>query len=1380
MNWKFFVATRTRKITTITIGTLLSLFLLYVLVGFLVIAPVAKWQLEEQLPPLIQRKVTIEKVRLNPLTLRVEFDKIAIKKKDGNGNLFSVTTFEAQLSPKSILALAPIVQHVRIVEPKINVTRYKDDSLSIDDILEHQAKLAAEAAEKPDSDEDKKDQRIFPFKVLNLILENGDIVFNDEKEDAVQTISKFSLAIPLASSFESDLKEAVTPKLSMLINGTPFDLDGSTYPFSDNLLTKFSFATDDISLARYWRYFPFETPVALTSGDMKISVNLGFSRPVNQPIDLHVDGVVELKKLVVTKKDKAEVLSIPRFTLKLKDFSLAERKVFLESIEIDSPYVEVHRQKDNSINWATYFVPPKDVSAETGSKNVAKSAAKSTTKSATKSVTKSATKTATKSVTKVTDKPVDNVKSTDKVTPTGEAKPTSNVKPATKSATKSPTKSATKTATKSVTKATDKPVANVKTSDEVKSTDAAKTADNVKPANTSTPVIDDSVSPAPSADAKTKDQAIAQDQTKTVVKSKPVQDATTTPTADKKSEEEKDHSFTVILESFSIKKGKVLFKDSTVPGTFSTTLAPIDIVVKNITTEPTKSADVSVVVGEKKMIEVVGGVGISPVTANLKATINNLGLAQFMPYIAAATPAKIGSGALNAAAEIQISTSPAAEILVNIANGNIKLQDLALTGKNFKKAPIILKTLAVDGANIDLKKQSVAIGNIGFLGPDITITRSKDGIDIISLLVAESPASGAKPLTKDPKPVPKKASGGSSWKLRIQGVAVKNGKITLHDTALKKTVITSLKDVAITASDITLDNKPSAFSVSTGVNAKSTIKAKGTFAHSPLAVDGDVNVKNLNIPDFAEYINEYSEVTISKGTVDATAKGKLSVPETGDTQIKVAADVTVNNLSADSNSVKEHIGSVQQISVKKAEFDSASNSAKIQSIAIEKPETEVILERNGSTNIARAVQGKPKNGNPQKAARGNRGAAIQATTKPFGISIGSISIRNGAVTFQDASISPKVVLDIENIAVKYKQFSLSSRKPSPVDFSATLQGRKISATGTVNPMASPLALNMILKLDDIGLDKFSPYTVKYIAYPVKTGSLNAYVKLKIQQNKLNAENKLLFEDFTLGERNAQSKAPSVPIKLGLSLMREPNGDISLTLPVTGNLKDPNFHLNQIITKTLVNIIVKAAVSPFTLLGSLIGDVSPEEAQYITFKPGSALVPKSDIKILTKIASVLKTKTSITLECLGHYNTEIDVKGLRDRALSMAVKKEWYDTLSSATQRNIDIESAAIPKYNYEKYLKAAYENAPEGKNDARPSGVFGYQDQSVQQMEEYLRNSVDTSHEALRKLSLDRAEAVRKVIIGNSPKLEGRVKAIQAGASKKDSHATSVQLQLRQ
>lgn len=1261
MNKKFFFGTRTRKITTITVGTLLSLFLLYVLVGFLVIAPVAAWQLEEKLPPVLQRNVSIGKIHLNPLTLRVQFDDIAVKKKDGDGNLFSVGMLEAQLSGRSIFVLAPIVRHVRIVKPEVNITRYKDNTLSIDDMLEHFAQQAKESEQVPE--EEQEDQRIFPFKVLNLILEDGDIVFNDEKEDAVQTISKLHLAVPLASSFESDLDEAVKPELSMLVNGAPFSLGGSTFPFSNNFLTKFTFTSDDISLARYWRYVPLKSPVALTSGDMRISINLDFSRPEDKPLDLHVNGSVKLKNVGVTKEDKSEVLKIPNMTVYLKKFSLSEKKAIIGTIDIDSPYVEVHRQKDGSVNWATYFKP------EVSDAKVAKGSTEKT--------------------------------------------------------------SAAKTATKVV-------------------------AEKVK----------EKISEEDNGDASS-------------VEAQDVKKADASP-----------YPFAVELESFTIKNGKVLFKDSTVPGPFTMPLTPINIAVTNITTEPKKSGDVVISIGDKKMIEVVGNVTTSPIAADLKATISNLGLAQFMPYLAGATPAKIGSGSLSASAAIHIASTPAFDVLVKIANGSARLQNLALTGKDFKKAPISLKTLAVDGANIDLKKQLVDIANIGLLGPEITATRSKDGIDIVSLLVAEKTSkTGAD--EKSP-PSPKAVSSGSSWKLRVQGVSVKNGKITLNDTALQKSVITNLKDVAITASDISLDNKPAAFSVSTGVNEKSSIKAKGTIAHSPLAVNGDVNIKDINIPDFAEYINEYTDVTVTKGTVSANAKGNVSVPPAGDTKISVAGDVTVNNISADNKAAKEHLGTIKQVAVKKAKFDSAKNSASIESVTIDRPETEVILEKDGSISLARAAKktsakSKPmsrkalaasQKKTPKRQVRGGR-SAIQATTKPFGLSIGTITVKRGAVTFTDASISPKVVLDVEDISASYKRFSLTSKKSSPVNFSATLQGRQISASGTVNPLASPIAMDMTLRLDDIMLDKFSPYTVKYIAYPVKSGSLDANVKVKIQQNKLDAQNKLLFEDFTLGERNAQSKAPSVPIKLGLSLMRQPNGDISLNLPVTGNLKDPNFHINQIIATTLVNMVVKAAISPFTLIGSLVGGVSPEQAQFVTFKPGSAELPKEEVQILTKIASVLKTKPSITLECLGYYDKEIDVKGLQEQALKMAVTKAWYDSLSSGTRKHLKLEDAPVPRYDYEKFLKEAYEDAPDVKDSPRPGGMFGYSDQTREQMEEYLRKTADTTHEALRKLALDRANAVRNVIVKKLPGLEGRVKAVQAGTSKDKAHATTVELKLK-
>ncbi|MCT4534830.1 DUF748 domain-containing protein [Halodesulfovibrio sp.] len=1246
MHWKSFFATPLRKITSISILTLISLCLLYITIGFLVIAPVAKWQLEKQLPPLLHRKVSVGEITLNPLTLRVQFKNVIISKKEAAGNLFSIEMLEAQLAGESIYKLAPVVDHIRIVKPYINITRYKDDHLSIDDIITEEEEASEKKKEQP---VDEQDARIFPFKVLNVMLEDGTIKFNDEKMDAVQTISNLSLSIPLASSFPIDLNKPVKPQLSMQINDTPIKVDGEAYLFSNNYLTKFSFTTDNISLARYWRYVPIPSPVALTSGALKLAINLGFSRPEDKPIDLHLDGVVELTDLGITKTDKEPVLTIPNISLALEDFSLAEKKLILKSIEIDSPFVEVVREKNNAINWATYFTPEKKESTasnETPAKNA------STQKINTKSVAEAL----------------------------------------------SPSK---------------------------------------EPSGQS-----------PKAEART---------------------AKSTPPSSEPPQE-KEKPFTVMVQSFAIKKGKITFKDNAVPNTFKTTLEPVDVSIQGFSTTSTDPAKVNISIGQKKMLSVEGVVSLSPFSADLKTAVNSLAVPQFMPYIAAAIPANISSGTITAGAALKISTAQPSRTDITITNGSVNLQKLVVTGKNFQKPPIVLGGLTVDGATIDVPNKSISCGKINLSAPDITVTRTKDGIDLTSLFSADSKKGESEKNTSSQK------KADTSWKLLIQTIGIQNGTITFNDTAVKKSVVTKLKDLSITASDLTLAHKPSKFAVSTGVNGNSSIKADGTFAHSPLILDTKIDIKNLNIPDFAGYIEEYSAINVSKGAISATAQTKVSVPDSGTAAYSVAGNVTVDNIAAANKDTKQAIGSVGQLAVTNFAFDSAKNSAEIGSVSITSPSTSFTKERDGSLSIVRAVER-----NPSRTQRGqNSQAAVKAATSPFGLTIGAIAIKNGSVKFEDASISPHVVFDIRDISASYKKFNLHRANTSPINFSATLQGQRITISGAVNPMAKPFALDITAKLEDIGLQKFSPYTVKYIAYPIKTGALDAHIQLKIQQNKLNAQNKLVFQDMTLGKRNPNSKAPAAPIKLGLSLMRQPNGNIPINLPVTGNLNDPNFHINQIITSTLINVIVKAATSPFAVLGSVIGEITPEEAKYVKFKPGYAAVTKSEADVLNKIGSVLAKKTSLKLECIGYYSADADTNGLKDRAVELAVIKKWYDSLSRGTRKNIDLNTAKVPKYNYEKYLEQAYEDAPSRGVDKRPSGLFGYDDQTRKQMEEYLRSTADTSPEALKKLAEDRANAVRETILKRYPTLKDRVKAVVGGSAKKGVPKSAVELKISQ
>lgn len=69
------------------------------------------------------------------------------------------------------------------------------------------------------------------------------------------------------------------------------------------------------------------------------------------------------------------------------------------------------------------------------------------------------------------------------------------------------------------------------------------------------------------------------------------------------------------------------------------------------------------------------------------------------------------------------------------------------------------------------------------------------------------------------------------------------------------------------------------------------------------------------------------------------------------------------------------------------------------------------------------------------------------------------------------------------------------------------------------------------------------------------------------------------------------KAPAatkLPVRLAVALLKDRKGHINLDIPVSGSLDDPEFGYGRIILKIPLNLLVKAATSPFSLLGALFG------------------------------------------------------------------------------------------------------------------------------------------------------------------------------------------------
>ena len=118
---------------------------------------------------------------------------------------------------------------------------------------------------------------------------------------------------------------------------------------------------------------------------------------------------------------------------------------------------------------------------------------------------------------------------------------------------------------------------------------------------------------------------------------------------------------------------------------------------------------------------------------------------------------------------------------------------------------------------------------------------------------------------------------------------------------------------------------------------------------------------------------------------------------------------------------------------------------------------------------------------------------------------------------------------------------------------------------------------------------------------------------------------MFLDQFTLGKSVDSKDATSLPVGLAISLLKDRKGEIHLDLPVSGSLDDPSFKVGKVVLQTLVNLLEKAATSPFALVGAMIpggadisnmtftcGTPSSTTRRQRSLMPSPACLPKKPI------------------------------------------------------------------------------------------------------------------------------------------------------------------------
>ncbi len=323
---KLYRSHRARK----TLRVLIIAIVVFGLLGFFAAPPLIRSQLQSRLSQTLQRPVTVQRVHLNPFTLRLALDDLHIGDRDRHSRFVDVDHLVINASWSSLFRFAPILDQLQLDRPRILLSRDGPRHFNISDLIDRFAGGPA----KPNASPAR-------FALYNISVHQGDIVFDDGVQNTHHEVAQLELGIPFIASLPSDTDVFVQPLLAMTVDGSAVRLAGEIKPFAATRESVLHFHLDHLDLPRYLGYVP-TLPVSVVKGQLSGELDLHFIADPKTP-RLSLTGALQLDQLAVNSKDSTPLLSLQQAQLQLTDVQPLISRYALGTLRLDQPEVRYIR-----------------------------------------------------------------------------------------------------------------------------------------------------------------------------------------------------------------------------------------------------------------------------------------------------------------------------------------------------------------------------------------------------------------------------------------------------------------------------------------------------------------------------------------------------------------------------------------------------------------------------------------------------------------------------------------------------------------------------------------------------------------------------------------------------------------------------------------------------------------------------------------------------------------------------------------------------------------------------------------------------------------------------------------------------------------------------
>ena len=1375
------------RLKKILIG-LVIFFVVFTLVGFFVIPPILKSILIKKLSENLHREVAITQIKVNPYTLSLTVRGFQVKDRGSSETFLSFDELFVNLQSFSVLRMALILKEIRVKQPYIRIHRNEDTSYNFSDLLE---KKETKPAEKPT--EKPKPLR---FSLNNIRIENGNIDFWDGPKQTKHTVRELNIGVPFISNIPSKIDVFVQPAFSAKINETPYKLQGDTKPFRDTLETVFDIKINDLDLPYYLAYLPMKLNFKIVSAFLDVQTKISFIQHRDKQPSLTVTGNVSLKKVALDDGKKNPLFRLPMLEIGIAPTEPLRMAFHLSKVSLQSPELEVKRNTEGTLNIEAFLPEKKDAQPPPVAEKKEDQAILSIDIDEMQLTggKLSFSDLSTKKPFKTILAPIElrvahfsngkDKKTTYSLSIASEAK--ENIKLEGKLSIE-PLWAEGRLEIKFVPLMKYSPYyqdqilfnleegrldfstrykyAKGEKEPEVSFSGMSILLNSLRlkreeekedflkiPVLSVKDTLVDVTQKKLTVGAFSTEKGILNinrfkngelDLMKLLPPSPPEK---APPIQDKGKGEEKP--WVVALNTLSVDQYKVTMGDQTPSQPTALTVEKITLRGENISTAKNVLGKLSLsfLLDRATTLSTKNTIGIDPLRIEGSLEINRIVLNQYAPYYQDDILFNIAEGDLDLFTNYQYRKTDK-DVVTKLSGLSTSLKSLKLKKKGEQEVFVDIPVLTVKNTGFDLNQKEISVGDVSTQKGTLLVRRFKDGKINLQSLFPESEKKEEKQEKQEGKPAQEKVEQAEKpWLVKV-------GKVSVDDYTIKSEDQTTAEPVALVMDELRLrvDNLSTAegqkgnASLALRFQQKGAISTEGAIGINPISANMKMSLKEIEVKHLQPYFTDKVKITVTDGAFSTAGNLTLGFSDKKELKATYSGKASLNNFTSIDKQNAEDVLKMESLALDDLRFDSDPFSVDIKGISLSHFYARVMINPDGLLNLQQ-ILGKEevKKETPSKKESPPAPPPEKKAAEPSkNIKIETVTLQGGRVDFSDRSLKPDYSVKLVEIGGRISGLSSEETTLADVELRGKLDDfAPLEITGKINPLKEDLYVELKARFKDMELSPMTPYSGKYVGYTIEKGKLSFDLTYLINKKKLDSQNHIFLDQFTFGEKVESPQATKLPVKLAIALLKDRKGEIKLDIPVAGTLDDPKFSVWGIILKILVNLIAKAATSPFSLLGAIIG--GGEELSFIEFEYGSSVVTEPNAKKLHAIAKALNDRPSLKMDIEGHLDMEKDRDGLKQVLFNRKLKAQKLNEIVKKGQPAIPLDEVNIEKPEYDKYLKMAYKE----EKFPKPRNVLGMaKDIPVPEMEKLILTHLEIKDGDLRTLASQRAMKVKEAIV---------------------------------